>query len=152
VSPLDRISSVQRADLEAALRAYEHELEPDWIEPPDYFLRKLDPMFGDPDRWMWWATPESGPRVGLAIFRKFRDWPDESGWVGSIAEFTIFPAHRRRGYGTSFARTVVRELRAAGCGKVELSVLWQRDESFRFWQAVGFEPVFIQMECRQQIL
>ena len=130
---IEIITPAQRAELETALRPYEHELEPDRIEPPDHFRRKLEAMFRDPDRWLWWAADESGERVGFAIFRKFRDWPDDSKWVGSIAEFTIFPAQRRKGFGASLARKVVQELREAGCEKVELGVLWHRKESCEFW-------------------
>jgi hypothetical protein len=62
---IEIITPAQRAELEAALRPYEHELEPDWIEPPDYFRRKLEAMFRDPDRRLWWAADESGSVLAL---------------------------------------------------------------------------------------
>lgn len=142
----ESITPGQRADLIAVLRPYEHELEPGWVEPPGHFERKADAMFGDPDRWLWWGVSESGERVGFAIFRKFRDWPDESKWAGSVAEFCIFPAHRRRGYGAALARLALAALKEAGCHKVVADVLWHRADSLAFWKSAGFEPVFIVTE------
>ena len=136
----------QRAELEAALRPYYAELEPGWAEAPGEVDRKSERLFNDPDRWLWWGVNEAGERVGFVIFRKFRGWPDASEWVGSIAEFTIFPAHRRRGYGIALARQALETLKAAGCVKVEASVLWSRESSFEFWKAVGFKPTFILTE------
>ncbi len=149
---IEIITPAQRAELEAILRTYEHELEPDRIEPQDYFRRKPEAMFRDPDRWVWWAADESGERVGFAIFRKFREWPDDSKWVGSIAEFTIFPAHRRKGYGMALARMILQTLEQAECRKVELAVLWGRESALGFWKSVGFAPTFVLMECCQRIL
>ncbi len=87
---VETITPDQQDDLIAALRPYEHELQPEWIEPPGYFERKVEAMFDDTDRWLWWGVNLSGERVGFVIFRKFRDWPDDSKWVGSILAFWKF--------------------------------------------------------------
>ncbi len=143
---IEPITPSQRAELEAALRPYALELDPDRPLSDRQMGRWLDALFDDPDRWLWWGLDPAGQRLGFVIFRRFRDWPDESRWVGSIAEFCIFPEHRRQGYGTALAHRALEALRAAGCDRVEAAVLWGRESSLGFWRSVGFGPVSVVTE------
>ena len=134
------------AELEAPFLAYRRELSPSEPGTPGEFALLAAEWQNDPDRWLWWGINEAGERVGFVIFRKFRDFPDRRKWVGSIAEFTILPAHRRKGHGRALVRRAIEELKAAGCAKVEAAVLWERSVSLAFWEAAGFRPVYVLTE------
>ena len=142
---LELVSTAERDVFIAHLRRYFSELDPD-DDPDDHIAQRVGRWFSEPDRWLWWGVTAAGERVGLVIARRYRGWPDERTWVGSISEFTVMPAFRGRGYGRALGQAVVEALFGLDCDRIEASVLWRRREVAAFWQGLGFTPIGVSLE------
>lgn len=142
---LESVDPAERDEFIAHVRDYLLELDPNH-DPDEHIAERMSRWFSEPDRWLWWGVSATGERVGLVIARRYRGWPDERKWVGSISEFTVMPAFRGRGYGRLLGQAVVDALFAHECERIEASVLWHRQEVASFWQQLGFTPVGVSLE------
>lgn len=142
---LESVGAAEREEFIAHLRQYLLELDPD-DDPDEHIAQRVGSWFSEPNRWLWWGVGATGERVGLVIARRYRGWPDERTWVGSIAEFTVMPAYRGQGCGRALGQAVVHALFALDCERIEASVLWHRREVASFWQQLGFIPVGVSLE------
>jgi ribosomal protein S18 acetylase RimI-like enzyme len=88
-------------------------------------------------RFTYWALAD-GERFGFCMVRLDPDGLLPERLVGYIAEFYVFPSHRRRGLGRALAHLLVRWLRERGAHSVELDVLPSNVRAQRFWESVGF--------------
>ena len=133
-------------DFIEAMIPYFKDFEPEWEPDDEWRAVYLPAIFNDPNRRLWWAAL-GGERVGFVNFIITADWPNPAHKVGHIAEFTIFPAYRRRGYGRLLAQAVFEELWTRGVNRIELSVLAGREHSYAFWESLGCRPGFTVMRA-----
>jgi ribosomal protein S18 acetylase RimI-like enzyme len=75
-----------------------------------------------------------GRVVGLCLIRR-----REGGW--SIAEFTVIPSHRRRGFGRAAVESLATRARAEGGAYLEAEVQPINRQALPFWLASGFNQV-----------
>lgn len=85
----------------------------------------------------WWAL-DGDERVGFVIFRVYSHEPHIPGWEGSIDEFYILPAYRRRGLGRALATAVMDHMIERRCDRIKLTVLTRNEPAMALWQALGF--------------
>lgn len=139
------VSPAERDEFIAHLRRYFLELDPS-NNPDEHIAQRVGRWFSEPERWLWWGVGATGDRVGLVIARRYRGWPDQRTWIGSISEFTVLPELRGRGYGRALGQAVVQALFALECERIEASVLWHRRSVASFWHKLGFNPVSMNLE------
>jgi len=133
------ITADEREEYLAAVVPYLQELRPDWQPTPEWERSYFADLRGESHRWLWWAVVD-GERVGFANFAAVQDQRAPATFVGELAEFTIFPEHRRCGHGLALARAVVRKLREFGVASIEATVRADDEVGLAFWRALGFLP------------
>ncbi len=103
----------------------------------NHYLSRINALEGN-GRWSFWGVSDQG-QVGFALLRTEADWlfPERRG--GYIAEFTVFPGHRRQGIGRALYRRVEEYLRGQGCLNIELDVLPTNGVGMLFWRKQGFD-------------
>lgn len=101
-----------------------------------HYLERIDAEQGR-ERFTFWAHRD-GERCGFGMVRVTPDWLLPERLIGYIAEFYVFPAHRRRGVGRWLAGRLIEFARARGAEDIELDVLPSNRRGMAFWQATGF--------------
>lgn len=123
-----------------AVVPYLQELSPGWQPTPEWRDTYFEELSSESTRWLWWAVDEAGDRVGFANFAAVQDLRDPTAWIGELAEFTIFPEHRRAGVGRALAQAVIAQLEDFGVRSIEVIVRAGMEDGLAFWRAMGFAP------------
>jgi ribosomal protein S18 acetylase RimI-like enzyme len=87
----------------------------------------------DPDRW--WLALDDGEPVGVLILTEM---PESGDW--DVAYMGVVPEARRRGFGREVLLKALTEARAAGVGRVLLSVDVRNRPALELYRGMGFEP------------
>ncbi len=118
-----------------ALAAYE-KLEHEAVATEEDFRRHL---FTEPRRAEALIAEWQGEPVGLALwFYSFSTFLGRPGLY--LEDIFVEPAHRNRGIGKAMFRELARRAIAAGCGRMEWSVLDWNAPSIAFYRSVGACP------------
>ncbi len=135
------------------LRHYREEI--DGEAPPDEWLDQyLKVLFREQGkaRHIWWAM-EGGRKIGFAVATLQRGMVDGRAQA-TIAEFYIYPEHRREGWGRRLSTAVIEFLKSQGAGDVYAAVVAGNVRGLRFWEACGFQiaryALVYRPEVRQQ--
>lgn len=80
----------------------------------------------------WFLVAESSGRIVGAVMAGYEG---HRGWINYLA---VDPARRRGGIGRALMAAAERELRAAGCPKINLQVRPENKEVIAFYAAIGF--------------
>ena len=100
---------------------------PPWNDPDTDIDRKLSVQ---PE--LFFVAESDGEIVGTAMC----GYDGHRGWVYSVA---VGPRHRRKGIGADLMYRVETELRAVGCGKLDLQVREGNDRAVRFYESLGYK-------------
>lgn len=127
-----------------AYEAYSRELEPfdPSHEPTDVAAYREavedDLSYPDSGRELCWITTDGG-QAGFVVLRHLPDWLNPEHMITTIAEFCIFPAHRRAGIGRAAVEAILARERARATYEVEAGILRDNATAHAFWRALGFE-------------
>jgi predicted acetyltransferase len=113
--------------LRAQMRNYLDELSGPGTD--DEAFRHFEAYWTDPDRWPY-AIEARGDIVGFALVNRWS--PSRRGTDFSIAEFSIEPRARRRGYGLSAACQILQKHH----GHWEIAFFKRNAKAEAFWTAV----------------
>jgi ribosomal protein S18 acetylase RimI-like enzyme len=87
----------------------------------------------DPDRW-WLARTDGGEAAVLLL----TEMPESGDW--EVAYVGVVPEARRRGVGRALMLHALVEARAAGVGRLTLSVDARNQPAWALYRGLGFEP------------
>ncbi|MBM4410039.1 MAG: GNAT family N-acetyltransferase [Chloroflexi bacterium] len=128
----------------AAYEAYSRELEPfdPAHEPTDVAAYREavedDLSYPDSGRELCWITTD-GARAGFVVLRHLPDWLNPEHMITTIAEFCVFPPHRRVGVGRAAVETILARECDRATYEVEAGILRNNVAAHAFWAALGFE-------------
>lgn len=128
----------------AAYEAYSRELEPfDPVhEPTDLAAYRQavedDLQYPDSGRELLWLIAD-GVRAGFTVLRHLPDWLQPERMITTVAEFCVFPPHRRAGVGRAAVDAILARERGRGTYEVEAGILRDNGAAHAFWAALGFE-------------
>lgn len=121
------------------LRRYREETSGE--APPDEWLDAyLKHIFAEQakNRHIWWAV-DDGRKVGFAVVIISANPVNKHQKQGMIAEFFVYPEHRREGYGLKIAAAALEFLRTNGVEDIHASVTAGNVRGLRFWEACSFQ-------------
>ncbi|UCD48946.1 MAG: GNAT family acetyltransferase [Phycisphaerales bacterium] len=76
-----------------------------------------------------------GEIAGEIVATCMAGYEGHRGWINYLA---VAPSHRRRGLATRLVREAERQLRRAGCPKINLQVRTSNTDVIAFYEALGF--------------
>ncbi len=80
----------------------------------------------------WFLVGEIG---GQIVATCMAGYEGHRGWINYLA---VAPSHRRRGLATQLVREAERQLKQAGCPKINLQIRSSNTDVIAFYQALGF--------------
>lgn len=84
------------------------------------------------------VVEEEGQIIAL-IDLTFRKTLFYKGWAMIIEDLIVDEAHQRKGIGTHLVRLAEEIAKQRGCHDIELNSDLYREETHRFWEALGYE-------------
>ena len=110
--------------------------------------RSLLELISDPRLGKAWILQVNGSSAGYAILTFGFDH-EVGGRIGTITDFYLDPAFRRRGIGTETLERIEKEAVRLGLEALELQVENDNDEAKGLYRKMGFQPADRSPMCKR---
>ena len=131
------IRHANAADIEGIRTLYEHLHPAEPMLPVDQIHKSWTAMLANP--WLHCLVAQVGTQlVATCALLVIPNLTRSARPYGLVENVVTHQAHRKMGFGTAVLRAALDIARKEGCYKVMLMTGSRREETWRFYEAVGF--------------